>query len=386
MDRKMDVGMAPPEGEPAHKSTAALIAEGRAPLDLSDADAVYVFDALLACEATWHGGQALATTVYTCLYMHDWERLEAARSPVVRAYFEAVRCSCASVRYAVSAADIYEEEDFILATSGFDMGFAAVGDPERRDVALAGLRAAETWLLERDGSDDGGGGGDCDVLDGDSVSDTAAAAAAALLTRVRFRIALHTAMVHLFQRPNGDDAAAARQCLDQATTYLADMRADLARVPPPKREVGAGRGEENGDASGKSQSEAAGSDESERLKVESESKGGAGEGANSGGGAVDGGEALGGGALDWDPSGLGFDRKVNLTKMGPAPPRVVKLHTRAAAIDHFAGLVRQLRRVCDVAGLYQAGVRSAQRGQTLNPGKKTLNRKPHEPQTLSTKP
>ena len=32
---------------------------GRAPLDLSDGELVYVFDALLACEATWHQGQAL---------------------------------------------------------------------------------------------------------------------------------------------------------------------------------------------------------------------------------------------------------------------------------------------------------------------------------------
>ena len=25
---------------------------------------------------------------------------------------------------------------------------------------------------------------------------------------------------------------------------------------------------------------------------------------------------------DWDPNGLGFDRKLNLSKMGPSPPRV----------------------------------------------------------------
>ena len=52
MDPKMDVGMAPPEDEPPIKTTRQLIEEGRAPLNLSDADAVYVFDSLLACEAT----------------------------------------------------------------------------------------------------------------------------------------------------------------------------------------------------------------------------------------------------------------------------------------------------------------------------------------------
>ena len=67
MDPKMDVGV-----DAASLRTAReLVSLGRAPLDLSDEDATYVFDALLACEATWHRGQALATTVHTCLYMHD---------------------------------------------------------------------------------------------------------------------------------------------------------------------------------------------------------------------------------------------------------------------------------------------------------------------------
>ena len=46
LDAKMDVGMAPPAGEPPMKSLAALIAEGRAPLDLSDEDQTRVFDSL----------------------------------------------------------------------------------------------------------------------------------------------------------------------------------------------------------------------------------------------------------------------------------------------------------------------------------------------------
>ena len=84
--------------------------------------------------------------MYTCLYMHDWDRLEQCSNPAVRAYFNSVRTTCATVRYAVQLGDIYEEEDFILSTSGLDLGFAAVGAPERPDTALAGLRAAEAWL------------------------------------------------------------------------------------------------------------------------------------------------------------------------------------------------------------------------------------------------
>ena len=110
------------------RTARELVSLGRAPLDLSDEDATYVFDALLACEATWHRGQALATTVHTCLYMHDRERLEAAPSLVVRAYLEATRSAVATVRHAVQCGDIYEEEDFVISANGFDVGEPASAD------------------------------------------------------------------------------------------------------------------------------------------------------------------------------------------------------------------------------------------------------------------
>ena len=114
-----------------------------------------MFDALLACEATWHRGQALATTVYTCLYMHDEERLEACRGPVMRAYFDATRSAVATVRHAVSSGDVWEEEDFVLHVAGFDVGAAAVGDDAvKPNAALARLALAETWLVENAGAED----------------------------------------------------------------------------------------------------------------------------------------------------------------------------------------------------------------------------------------
>jgi len=289
LDPKMDVGMAPPPGEPPLRTSTQLIADGRAPLDLSDDDAVYVFDALLACEATWHHGQSIATTVYTSLYLHDLDRLEAASSPVVRAYFRAVRCACATVRHAVSVGDIYEEEDFVMHLAGHDIGPAAADvDPSAPDPALAGLRAAEAWLVDNPGTEDKTGG---------------------LLARVRFRIALHVAMKRLFAiaspaEGGGEDVASeAREWLDRAAAHLDKMRATA--VAPPDVPSGV--------------------------------------------------EALDDDELDWDPDGLGFDRRVNLTKMGPAPPRTVKLYSRRAAFDRFAGLVAELRRVCDLAGLYRGG-------------------------------
>ena len=276
LDAKMDVGMAPPAGEPPMKSLAALIAEGRAPLDLSDEDQTRVFDALLACEATWHRGQALATTVYTCLYMHDEERLEACRGPVMRAYFDATRSAVATVRHAVSFGDVWEEEDFVLHVAGFDVGAAAVGDDAAKpNAALARLALAETWLVENAGVEDRRG---------------------ALLARVRFRIAMHEAYEALFGLADPKRAVAAaadaRASLRRAAAHLAKARATTEEAE-----------DETGDETG------------------------------------------------WDPNRLGFDRKLNLSKMGPSPPRAVRLMSVQKGFAYFSDLIHELTLVCDVAPL-----------------------------------
>lgn len=276
LDAKMDVGMAPPAGEPPMKSLAALIAEGRAPLDLSDEDQTRVFDALLACEATWHRGQALATTVYTCLYMHDEERLEACRGPVMRAYFDATRSAVATVRHAVSSGDVWEEEDFVLHVAGFDVGAAAVGDDAAKpNAALARLALAETWLVENAGVEDRRG---------------------ALLARVRFRIAMHEAYEALFGLADPKRAVAAaadaRASLRRAAAHLAKARATTEEAE-----------DETGDETG------------------------------------------------WDPNRLGFDRKLNLSKMGPSPPRAVRLMSVQKGFAYFSDLIHELTLVCDVAPL-----------------------------------
>ena len=279
LDAKMDVGMAPPAGEPPMKSLAALIAEGRAPLDLSDEDQTRVFDSLLACEATWHRGQALATTVYTCLYMHDAERLEACRGPVMRAYFEATRSAVATVRHAVSLGDVWEEEDFVLHVAGFDVGAAACGDDATKtNAALAALSLAETWLVENAGVEDRQG---------------------ALLARVRFRIAMHEAYAALFglSDPNRAVAAAAdaRASLRRAAAHLATTRATASA-------------------------------DEERDET--------------------------------DPNGLGFDRKLNLSKMGPSPPRAVRLMSTQQGFAYFHELIGELTRLCDIAPLVASGAAS----------------------------
>ena len=261
LDAKMDVGMAPPAGEPPMKSLAALIAEGRAPLDLSDEDQTRVFDALLACEATWHRGQALATTVYTCLYMHDEERLEACRGPVMRAYFDATRSAVATVRHAVSSGDVWEEEDFVLHVAGFDVGAAAVGDDAAPDPAR-GLRAAETWLVENAGTED-------------KTRRVVGARA------VPYR---HARGVRGVVRLGGPETGRRR-------------RRGRARVAASRRRA-------------------------------------PGEGASH-----DGGDGGRGDETGWDPNRLGFDRKLNHSKMGPSPPRAVRLMSVQKGFAYFSDLI-----------------------------------------------
>ena len=326
LDPKMDVGMAPPNGEPHMKSLVVLINENRAPVELTDDDQIYVFDALLACEATWHCGQALATTVYTCLYMHDLDRLEkTGRGPVMRAYFHATQSSVATVRHAVSTGDVWEEEDFVLHVAGFDVGEAAIGEDGDADAdegnknkdkqaknknenvnpALAGLLAAEAWLLDNAGVEDRHGG---------------------LLARIRFRIALHETFVALFRMANPamalERASDAKKALAEAKRNLAKMKKTKstrgARVPP---------------------SESATTETQTGTKNTTDTK--TTETAKT--------------QLDWDPNGLGFDRKINLSLMGPSPPRVVSLFAIDASFVYFEKLLDELTRVCDVAPMLASG-------------------------------
>lgn len=90
-----------------------LLAAGVAPTLLSAADTLEVMDGLQACESSWHGGFSLADTILSCLYVQCPERLEAMRSPVLRAFCNGVRASVGLVRALVIQADIYEEEDFV---------------------------------------------------------------------------------------------------------------------------------------------------------------------------------------------------------------------------------------------------------------------------------
>ena len=61
MDAGLDTASAPPPED--------LIEQGLAPLDLSGSQLIATLDRLAAMQASWHSGNSIAQTVFTCLYM-----------------------------------------------------------------------------------------------------------------------------------------------------------------------------------------------------------------------------------------------------------------------------------------------------------------------------
>ena len=64
-DPKMDAGL-----DTANAPTAdELVQQGHAPDELSRDQVLAVMDQLFACQASWHSGNSLPQTVFTCLYL-----------------------------------------------------------------------------------------------------------------------------------------------------------------------------------------------------------------------------------------------------------------------------------------------------------------------------
>ena len=199
LDPKQDSGTALRSTIPRERKPTMV----RAPLHLNDSEAAYVFDSLLACEATWHRGQALASTVYTCQYMHDRIRLHPKLSPVLGAYFNAVHISLATIRSVVSEAGVGDEEDFYSSSSTGQFGLRMPeADTETEKGTIERLKAAEKGIQ---------GGGDSSHL----------------LSRIRFRLCLQAAMGYLSNEPSARHADHARHNLDKAAHHLEEIRTSV---------------------------------------------------------------------------------------------------------------------------------------------------------------
>lgn len=180
-------------------SEARKLTVAHAPLNLRDHEAAYVFDALMACEATWHQGQALASTVYTCLYMHDGTRIQLASAPVLDAYFNAVYILVTSLQSVVSEAGVGDEEDFYLPDLGQVRHRLTEHEDETEKNTIERLKFAERWLQ----------------VNGDKAH---------LLARIRFRRFFQTAVAYLSRKPTADGAEQARRNLDMAANLLEEIR------------------------------------------------------------------------------------------------------------------------------------------------------------------
>mmetsp|Transcript_9911 Transcript_9911/g.27603 ORF Transcript_9911/g.27603 Transcript_9911/m.27603 type:complete len:227 (-) Transcript_9911:2534-3214(-) len=157
--------------------------DDRLPLDLTDDEIAYVFDSLLACEATWHNGRPLWKTLYTCTYLNlkTVKKLESC-SPVMIAYFDAVHVDR-------------------------DVGISAYDLECQQDVTTERLKDAEMLVMKK--------------LPRTSI----------LLSRVRFRINLHIALNRLCKAATFEDLHAARQNLDVAMANLTIIQNTTPAVP-----------------------------------------------------------------------------------------------------------------------------------------------------------
>ena len=120
--------------------------DARSPLDLTDNEIAYIFDSLLACEATWHHGQTVSKAMNVCTYlkMNLFSKSESC-SPVY-AYFDAVHCFVATIRYVILTAGVYEEGEFILSTLDNDVGKLASNLGRQEVVTISRLKNAESQL------------------------------------------------------------------------------------------------------------------------------------------------------------------------------------------------------------------------------------------------
>nr|GME07973.1 N-alpha-acetyltransferase 35, NatC auxiliary subunit isoform X2 [Ipomoea batatas] len=139
MDPKMDSGMVR-----SYYSVDEAIECGAAPLPLSVDKTIDVqctidiMDHLLACEATWHKGHALAQTVFSCIYLLRPDRTSSF--PVLHSYCQVMRATCSAVVLTVSEARTNEEEDLFTMAHGLPL--KVDGD----DKCLTMLHAVEEMV------------------------------------------------------------------------------------------------------------------------------------------------------------------------------------------------------------------------------------------------
>ncbi len=152
-DPKMDIGLRVDKrrvGNPAE-----LVQAGFAPLELGADDLMCLMDELLASEVSWYRGHFMAETVYSCLYMHDMQRLEG--NWIIKACCEITRLTCSKIVSIVMAASTSEEEDFCVSYHGLPLHSNSkfTNDAKHwldfsRDVVGRLKRVVQSWGSDQD--------------------------------------------------------------------------------------------------------------------------------------------------------------------------------------------------------------------------------------------
>jgi hypothetical protein len=116
-DQKVDIGVIADQSNTGVPSE--LFEAGKAPLELDSTRLLSLLDGMLAREISWYRGNFLAETLYTCLYLHDMERLKG--NSILKAYCELTRLTCLEVTSVIHRAGVSEEEDFCIAYQGLPL-------------------------------------------------------------------------------------------------------------------------------------------------------------------------------------------------------------------------------------------------------------------------
>ncbi|KAK9149593.1 hypothetical protein Scep_008350 [Stephania cephalantha] len=128
----------------AYHSVEEAIENGVAPVPFSfdrtvDVQCtIDVMDHLLACEATWHKGNSLAQTVFSCIYLLRLERTSS--HALLNSYCRIIRATCSAVISIVSDARTHEEED--IFTMAYGLPLKGEGD----EKCLSMLNAVEETI------------------------------------------------------------------------------------------------------------------------------------------------------------------------------------------------------------------------------------------------
>ncbi|KAJ3145198.1 N-alpha-acetyltransferase 35 NatC auxiliary subunit [Geranomyces variabilis] len=210
MDPKMDAGMDLPPATREGKLRVAEL-EGR---KFSAADIVGIFDHLISLKMSWIAGNLLCQTLFTCICLHDPYLLQSTTlQALIIAYLKATDL----VRSVVTAAQVYEDEDFVYDTMGLSLC-----EEIHETEAIAGLVEAEDLLVERRRCLDNGV---TPAFDPEMSSlafppKRETELIAALLARLRFARAFYNAISML----GAHDVSSAEEWLTRAVGQLVKIR------------------------------------------------------------------------------------------------------------------------------------------------------------------